>query len=470
MTQPLAPAPEVSIELQFSRDLQVVTNKIHATSNIEEIMLEVSQSICELFHADRLTIYVLNEEKNAIVSKLKTGLNSFKDLKLPITEQSIAGYAAMARQLVNIKDVYDEAELKAVHPQLRFLQEVDKRTGYRTKQMMVAPIVDEKSGEMLGVVQLINNRAGRPFPLLMEKGATELCKTLAIALKLRSKQGGAFVARTRYDYLVSEGVLSAAELELAIKGAREHGMDVESLLLKEFRVNPAQLGASLSRFFGVPYEPFRADRIKPIDLLKPIKRDFAETALWLPLEENKDGIVLLSSDPEHARASGMPAQVYPGKRLGYRVCSQTEFNQQLDLYFGAAGNFDSGSIGDLLSGMADDEGESDSISSEALSLAEDNEIVKLVNKIIIDAYNLGASDIHIEPFPGKSKTEIRFRRDGSLQPYIEVPSAYRDPIVTRLKIMCDLDISERRKPQDGKIKFKKYGPLDIELRVATIPT
>jgi type II secretory ATPase GspE/PulE/Tfp pilus assembly ATPase PilB-like protein len=72
--------------------------------------------------------------------------------------------------------------------------------------------------------------------------------------------------------------------------------------------------------------------------------------------------------------------------------------------------------------------------------------------------------------PGKFKTGIRFRIDGTLQPYVEVPAHFRQAMVTRLKIMCDLDISERRKPQDGKIKFKKYGPLDIELRVATIPS
>jgi type II secretory ATPase GspE/PulE/Tfp pilus assembly ATPase PilB-like protein len=80
------------------------------------------------------------------------------------------------------------------------------------------------------------------------------------------------------------------------------------------------------------------------------------------------------------------------------------------------------------------------------------------------------SDIHIEPMPGKAKTGIRFRIDGTLRPYIEVPAQFRQAMVTRLKIMCDLDISEKRKPQDGKIKFKKYGPLDIELRVATIPS
>ncbi len=109
-------------------------------------------------------------------------------------------------------------------------------------------------------------------------------------------------------------------------------------------------------------------------------------------------------------------------------------------------------------------------STDDVSAAADNELVKLVNKIIVDAYNQNASDIHIEPLPGKGKTGVRFRKDGSLSNYIEVPASYRQALTTRLKIMCDLDISEKRKPQDGKIKFKKFGPLDIELRVATIPT
>ena len=104
------------------------------------------------------------------------------------------------------------------------------------------------------------------------------------------------------------------------------------------------------------------------------------------------------------------------------------------------------------------------------SSAADNELVRFVNKVIIDAYNHKVSDIHIEPMPGKAKTGIRFRIGGTLLPYIEVPAQFRQAKVTRLKIICDLDISEKRKPQDGKIKFKKYGPLDIELRVATIPS
>src|SRR4030088_2382112 len=137
-------ASDVNSRLTFQKNLQSVTNKIHATSNVDEIMLEVSADICALFNADRLTIYSMGEDKQSIVSKVKTGLNSFKDLKLPIAEHSIAGYVALSKKTANIKDVYDEGELRSLNPRLRFLQEVDKRTGYRTKQMLVAPIVDRR--------------------------------------------------------------------------------------------------------------------------------------------------------------------------------------------------------------------------------------------------------------------------------------------------------------------------------------
>ena len=81
-------------------------------------------------------------------------MSSFKDLKLPINEQSIAGYVALTKKLINIKDVYDENELRSHHQELHFLVEVDRRTGYRTKQMLVAPVVDGESGDLIGVVQL----------------------------------------------------------------------------------------------------------------------------------------------------------------------------------------------------------------------------------------------------------------------------------------------------------------------------
>src|SRR5215813_854019 len=151
---------DISSKLEYQKQLQSVTNRIHATNNIDEIMLELGQDICALLGADRLTDYALSDDRSSIVAKVKTGLTSFKDLKLPINDQSIAGFVAQNRSLINIRDVYDENELRSLSPQLRFLKEVDKRTGYRTKQMLVAPVVEAGSNELIGVVQAINTRSG----------------------------------------------------------------------------------------------------------------------------------------------------------------------------------------------------------------------------------------------------------------------------------------------------------------------
>ena len=464
---------EMEVRLEFTKELSHVTNKIHATNNIDEIMLDVSKDICNLFNADRLTIYVVGEDKSSLVSKVKTGLNSFKDLKLPIAEQSIAGYAALNKKILNIKDVYDEKELTVYSSHLRFLQDVDKRTGYRTKQMLVAPIIDGSSDDLIGVVQLINNKANQPFPTIVAEGVQELAQTLAVALRQRQQQ---MVAKTKYDFLVEDAVISAAEFELATRTARRKGIDIENVLIDEFQVSLPALGKALSTFFGVPYEPYKSDRIKPSELLKNLKRDYVESSFWVPIDDTQEGLVILTTDPERIQTSRVVNNIFPKHRLTYRVCSQREFKTTLDMFYGASGDSDGGaevdlgSMDDMLSALGGDDEEIGGVSQEEVSAAADNELVKLVNKIIIDAYKMGASDIHIEPMPGKGKTGIRLRKDGTLMNYIEIPATYRNALVTRIKIMCDLDISEKRKPQDGKIKFKKYGPLDIELRVATLPS
>jgi type II secretory ATPase GspE/PulE/Tfp pilus assembly ATPase PilB-like protein len=459
----------VTFEALFFRQLQVVTTRIHETENIDQIILEASQDICRLFNADRLTVYSVSEDRASIVSKVKTGLNTAKDLKLPISAQSIAGYVAFSKQMVNIADVYDDEALKRIHPTLSFLKEVDKRSGYRTKQMMVLPVLD---GDALhGVLQIINNKSDQPFGDLEIEGATQLCKTLATAIRQRMKKEVESQRRraTKYDGLVAAGVLTQDELQNCIIKAREDAKPVETVLMTDYQIRPAQIGPSLARFFGVPYEGFNAGRIRSEQLQGPLKRDFVVEQGWIPLEESPEGLAVMCTDPEAVRGSRIVPQVFPRlAKFSYRVTTQTEFEETLAQLYGG-GDAGEQSIDEMLADLStpvDDEGDDSSLESAA----SDNELVKFVNKVIVDAYHQRCSDIHIEPLPGKGKTGIRFRIDGSLTPYIEVPAHFRQALVTRLKIMCDLDISERRKPQDGKIKFKKYGPLDIELRVATIPS
>ncbi len=463
-SQDSANLAEMGLKLAFTKKLQAVTNKIHATKNIDEIILEVTQDICGLFEAERLTLYVVSEDGNSIVSKVKSGLNEFKEIRLPINPNSIAGYAALNKILLNIKDVYDDAELAAISPQIKFLKDVDKKTGFRAKQMLAFPIVNGDN-DLMGVVQIINTLYGLPFKPMAEEGAPELANTLSIALNQRQASTG--IVKTKFGGLVTEGHLSNDELELAQRSARKKGKDLEEVLMSEFQIKPAAIGSSLSTFFGVPYEPFKIDRVKPMDLIKNLKQEYVESNGWLPIDELSEGLVILTPDPERIKSSRIVSNIFPRhSKVVYRVCLQQDFINTISQFYGTSNS--SGDIGDILSTMDDDEDYGSAI--EDVSAASDNELVKLVNKIIIDAYNQGASDIHIEPYPEKGKTEIRFRKDGTLVNYIEVPPSYRNSLTARIKIMCDLDISEKRKPQDGKIKFRKYGPLDIELRVATIPS
>lgn len=459
----------MTFEALFYRQLHQVTARIHDTENIEQIMLETSQDICKLLNADRLTLYALGADGISIISKVKTGLNTSRELKLPISPQSIAGYAAYSKSAVNINDVYDEEALRRIHPALNFLKEVDRRSGYRTKQMMAAPILEGST--LHGVLQVINSKSDEPFGELEVDGVSELCKTLATAIRQRLKRSESQPRRkiTKYDNLVECGLLSESDLQQLVQESRDDGNSLEHLIITRTGLQPGQIGPSLAQFFGVPYESFNAGRIRSEALHGAMKREFLEEQGWIPLEESPEGLVIMCVDPEAVKGSRVVPQVFPRiHKFAYRVTTKTEFTETLSQIFGA--ETDSSTIDQLLADMDGgpiDDGSND----ESLeSAAADNELVKFVNKVIIDAYHQKVSDIHIEPMPGKFKTGIRFRIDGSLVPYVEVPAHFRQAMVTRLKIMCDLDISERRKPQDGKIKFKKYGPLDIELRVATIPS
>jgi len=178
-------AGDVASRLAFFKGLQAVTNRVHATENIDEIIFELSADICALFAADRLTIYVVDESRTTISSRVKTGLHSIRTIRLPIAENSVAGYVALTGQMLNIHDAYDERELKKISARMEFRREVDERTGYRCHQMLVAPIANPDDGEVLGVIQLINSRNSEVFSAIAEEGIQGLGQTLAIAFAQR---------------------------------------------------------------------------------------------------------------------------------------------------------------------------------------------------------------------------------------------------------------------------------------------
>lgn len=453
----------------FSKKLQELTAKINAADDIDEILRDISQDICDALEAERLTIYLANEDKTLIVSKIKTGLESHDDLKLPISsEYSVAGYAARNKRVINIKNVYDIKELNSYDPPVYFLRDVDKSTGYQTTQLLAAPVFSSVDpSEVIGVVQIINSKTGKPFSSTVEDGVIGLCKTLAVAFRQREMTKHPAI-KTKYDYLVIEGVIAAAELGLAINLARRKKTDIELVLADEFQVTDTALGRALSKFYGLPHEPFRKDRLKPVNLLRKLKRSFVESQAWIPLEEDDSELVVMTTDPEHVISSRIVNHVFTKGKIDYRVCTNREFLATVEQFYGVDST--PASVDTIIKRMERDAADERGSHNDE-RVEPDSATVQLVHKIIVEAHKMRASDVHVEPRQGKGKTKIRFRIDGSLMDYIEVPASYHAKLVARLKIMADLDISNRREPQDGKIKYKQFlSSLDIELRVATIPT
>jgi type II secretory ATPase GspE/PulE/Tfp pilus assembly ATPase PilB-like protein len=373
---------------------------------------------------------------------------------------------------VNIANAYDKAELARISPTLSFDGSWDKKTGFTTQQILGMPILHD--GKPIGVIQLLNKRRGARFTKEDETGASRIAKTLGIAFSnqtqiTQSQELAQTQARpkTKFDYLVAQQRVTAQELSSAVAEARRRQTDVESILIEQYKVPKNELGIALSQFYECPFVEYDDKIIPPPDLMKGLRIEYLRRNFWLPLRREDNAVVVLIDNPQDLQRVDSVAQALKNRKIKWAVGLRKDilsFLGQVD--GGDAGKDSIGTIiGDL---RAEDVG--DSIDALGGELDEnDSAVIRLANQIIVDAYKARASDIHIEPYGSQRDTVIRYRIDGGCSEYQKIPGAYRRAIVARIKIMAQLDIAERRKPQDGKIKFK-VGSREIELRVATIPT
>src|SRR6476469_2549883 len=153
-------ASSVERELEYRKKLSGITNQINSAESIPHILMSLKDQILELLDAERLTIYAVDTKNQELYSLQKIG-DVPKEIRVPKSFASIAGFPALARKIINIKDAYDPAELAKCQPNLRFDQRWDKQTGFRTKAVLAVPILFEKY--LLGVLQLINKRHGVAF-------------------------------------------------------------------------------------------------------------------------------------------------------------------------------------------------------------------------------------------------------------------------------------------------------------------
>lgn len=289
------------------------------------------------------------------------------------------------------------------------------------------------------------------------------------------------------EALLSLGMISDAQLKEALaQQQQDRSVPLGELLVRMGVVSREDLQVALARKMGYPLVDVDAFPIEA-DALRKLAYSVASRLAVVPLLVREGRLVVALDDPARRRAAvdevEFNAQMKVVPVLAHSRSIESMIHAAYDK-IGAIGGpratFDDAAIPlnfdlndtDKLVETLEKEGHERTLGDDDKPIEQsDNSLVRLLNNMIIEAYNDRASDIHIESYPGREKIRVRFRKDGLLRTYLELPHNYRSALIARVKIMCDLDISERRKPQDGKINFAKFSSQHkLELRVATIPT
>ena len=291
------------------------------------------------------------------------------------------------------------------------------------------------------------------------------------------------------EALTALGFITEAQLDEALAQQRaDRSLPLGELLVKKGWVSRNDLQTALARKMGYPLVDVSAFPTEAESVAR-LPYAVAQRLPALPLMMRAGRLVVALEDPTNrhsidelefgaqcrvvpvlARVGLLPAAV---ERAYRRLGAALQATRPGAGSGAAQADFELSTAGELLATMerVDLKGLIGGDDNDQVIEQSDNSLVRLINSMIEEAHTQGVSDIHIECRAGREKVQIRFRKDGQLCPYLELPHTYRSAMIGRLKIMCDLDISERRKPQDGKINFGKFVQGSrLELRVVTIPT
>ena len=460
-------------QLEFRKRFMEKINEIHSSSNLNTILIQLKDSIAELFKAERVTIYVADLKSKTLMSKVKSG-TEIQQISVAIDSNSLAGYCASSASILNIKDAYDSHELRMVSSELSFDVNWDKKTGYRTVQVLCVPMKFNNS--LIGVMQLINKKDNSVFDDTDQSYASELATSLSIAIHniFRLSASSKIIRnKSRYNYLLDKNRLDEADIQRASAHPDLASVGLDHILMRDFKIPREEMAKCLSLNFGVDFISFDPELPRLDDIMTRIKPERLLKERWVPVKIDSGVLQVAMEDPTDLAKQDLIKFIYQEyKRISFLGAFREDIGSFIDHYYrlsGAGGQQSSSSVSDLLSKL--DTSEDPEIEQEAQRVSEqDSVIVQLVNKIICEAHEAHASDIHIEPAPGREDVQVRIRVDGRCLIYQRIPYKYKHAVTSRIKIMAGLDIAERRKPQDGKIDFRKFGPLDIELRVATLPS
>ncbi len=280
-------------------------------------------------------------------------------------------------------------------------------------------------------------------------------------------------SNSRYDYLLRSKMISTQQLQEALTIAKKTKKSVEYVLIDRFKVGIQDVGKSLSMYFGCTFRTFDVELPVPFELINNLKKSFLLYYVWVPLRWDKSGIEILVDDPKDLRKTDHIRALMGNQKISISVAIKEDVEKYIQHFFDPRSEKNAEAPMENIEQILPDVSfeEEEDLNDDRSSLDESSsQVVKFVDQILVTAFRNSASDVHIEPSVISRKTTIRFRTDGVCHEYIQVPNTMAPAIISRLKIMAELDIAEKRLPQDGKIKVRRKGIQEFELRLSTMPT
>ena len=277
----------------------------------------------------------------------------------------------------------------------------------------------------------------------------------------------------RYEELVNREIISAQEMERAMVIATQQEKEVETVLMENFLVSKADLGDALSTVYKTRFVDLKTEQYSALSLLENANFEILRRHHIVPLQKKNNDLIVAAKNPANQNGILEVKKLYQAAKISVLLAFGDDIKELLDSV-SPPSEEDIEDIGGM-DEVPEEEEYSDSIyaqhDEEPLEVEVDTTpAVQLVNKMIEDAFFAGASDIHIEPYGNLKDAEVRFRVDGTCAHIVNIPKTNVKSVIARIKVLADLDISERRKPQDGKMRFTTTQADNIELRVATLPT
>jgi type II secretory ATPase GspE/PulE/Tfp pilus assembly ATPase PilB-like protein len=454
---------ELQDMLRLQKGLQNISNCINAAKSAKQIVMETRPLMTDLFHVEAAHIYINDKDKKEMFTFILYG-DQTKDRKAFVNNQTIPGYVMGMAKMISISDFSNPEQINR-YPDLPLDAKGDERFGVPVKQILAMPVF--YGGEILGAIELINKKdADGQFkdrePALLHN----IAEVLGIAL-YHQQQVDPKARKSKYSYLITNNFITEENLNHAREESRVTNEPLENILMAKYKISKEDIGHACEDFCQCKFVAFDPKTPIPGDLCKSLKKEYLATEAWVPLEKTGKGIRVIVDDPQNILKRDAIENLFRVKSITYDIALKDDILKYIDFFFG--GNTEESTFTDILGKLETSEDAPEDDREEAVD-ESDSAIIQLVNKIIGDAIVRRTSDIHIEPNVIDKNVLVRFRIDGDCILYQTVPYSYRAALISRIKIMANMDITVKRLPQDGKIKLKRSNAEEVELRVVTIPT